>query len=116
MRLAPEEADVVVRLTEDELKVATMLLVDDQADYEDAREDLLASLGIVGVAQREELQERVAALAAICAHQQQKVRDLRQNKRDLAKLRREKQAGGGGREAEALGGTEMSAPTQERSE
>ena len=116
LRLAPEEADVVVRLTEDELKVATEELEDDKADYEDAREDLLASLGIAGAAQREELQERVAALAAICAHQQQKVRDLRQNKRDLAKLRREKQAGGEGREAEALGGTEMSAPTQERSE
>jgi TolA-binding protein len=113
--LAPDKADVVVRLTEDELKVARALLEDDHADYEDAREDLLVGLETAGAAQLEELQERVATLAATCEHQAQKVRDLRKNKRDLAKLQREKQAGGGGREAEARGGTEGPAST-ERSE
>ena len=66
--LAPDKADVVVRLTEDELKVARALLEDDQADYEDAREDLLVGLETAGAAQLEELQERVATLAATCEH------------------------------------------------
>ena len=60
--LAPDQADVVVQLPEDELEAARELLEDDKADFEAAREDLLAGMGKVGEAQLEELQERVGTL------------------------------------------------------
>jgi hypothetical protein len=115
-RLAPEQANVVVQLLEDELEAAKELLEDDKADFEAAREDLLAGMGKVGEAQLEGLQRRVGTLGATYKQQQQVVRDLRKNKWGLAKLQREKLAGGVGREAEARGGTDGSAPTPEKSE